>query len=126
MSSIVRFCTCYTRPNIPQVQTEEDGSIVQNASYSRLFDVRPLLGVNLDTYVKQSGLSLTQGKTYQVVVIATDEAGGCAVTSGVFTVDTTPPEGGHLGVGPEGYMVSYGSVSSQHYYSKSGQYLVYV
>ena len=72
-----------------------------------MFDVQPLTSVDLDSYVKQGGLSLTQGKTYHVVVIATDEAGGCVDTSGVFTVDTTPPEDGHIGVGPERNMVSY-------------------
>ena len=89
------------------MRTEEDGSFVHNASFGDLFDVQPLTSVDLDTYVTQSGLRLTQGKTYHVVVIATDEAGGCVDTSGVFTVDTTPPEDGHIGVGPERNMVSY-------------------
>ena len=57
--------------------------------------------------MKQSGLRLTQGKTYHVVVIATDEAGGCVDTYGVFTIDTTPPEVGHIGVGQERNMVRY-------------------
>ena len=92
---------------ILQVRTEEDGSVVHNVNYSRLFDVKPLTSVNLDTYIKQTGLNLTQGKAYHVIVIATDEAGGCVDTSGVFTVDTTPPQDGHLGVGPENDMVSY-------------------
>lgn len=96
-----------------QVRTEEDGAIVHNANFSHLFDVQPLTSVDLNTYVKQSGLGLTQGKTYHVVVIATDEAGGCVDTSGAFTVDITPPEVGHLGVGPERDMVSYGSALSQ-------------
>ena len=92
------------------MRTEEDGSAVHNASYSRLFDVQPLTSVDLDTYVKQTGLNLTQGKAYHVIVIATDEAGGCVYTSGVFTVDTTPPQDGHLGVGPESDMVSYANI----------------
>ena len=91
---------------IVQVRTEGDESVVHNSSYSRLFDVQPLTSVDLDTYVKQTGLNMTQGKAYHVIVIATDEAGGCVDTSGVFTVDTTPPQDGHLGVGPDSDMVS--------------------
>ena len=91
---------------IVQVRTEGDGPVVHNSSYIRLFDVQPLTRVDMDTYVKQTGLNLTQGKAYHVIVIATNEAGGCVYTSGVFTVDTTPPQDGHLGVGPESDMVS--------------------
>ena len=68
---------------------------------SHIFNVHPLTSVSLDTYVKLHALSLTQGDSYRVTVIAVDEAGGCMKTSGVFTVDTTPPEDGRIGVGPD-------------------------
>ncbi|KAI0217501.1 hypothetical protein LSAT2_030719 [Lamellibrachia satsuma] len=84
------------------VHKEQYASAVHNSSH--LFDVHPLTGVNLDTYVKESGLNLVQGERYRVVVIATDEAGGCVYTSGVVTVDTTPPLHGHVGVGPEAHL----------------------
>ena len=87
-----------------QVHKEQYASAAHNSSH--LFDVHPLTGVNLDTYVKQSGLNLVHGERYRVVVIATDEAGGCVYTSGVVTVDTTPPLDGHVGVGPETHLVS--------------------
>ena len=85
----------------PQLQQDVDGSAVQNSKYSHLFDVQPLTSVNLDTSVTKSDLRLVQGETYHVIVIAVDESGGCVETSGVVTVDTTPPQIGHIGVGPE-------------------------
>ena len=78
-----------------------DGSFVQKSNFSHLFDVQPLTSVNLDTSVMKGDLRLVQGETYQVMVIAVDKGGGCVETSGVITVDTTPPQKGHLGVGPE-------------------------
>ena len=47
-----------------------------------------------------------QGKTYQVVIIAVDESGGCVEASDSVTVDTTPPLGNQIGVGPDNDMVS--------------------
>ena len=96
-----------------QLQREADGSIIQNTNYSHLFDVHPLTSVNLDTSVIQGGLKLVQGETYHVLVIAVDESGGCVETSGVITVDTTPPQNGHIGVGPEYDLVRH----SNNYYS---------
>ena len=72
----------------------------------QLFDVHPLTGVNLDTFAKQGGLSLVQGERYQVVVIATNEAGGCIDSSSIVTVDTTAPEDGQIYVGPDSQSVS--------------------
>ena len=86
---------------LTQVHREEDGSVVHNSNYTQLFDVHPLTSVNLVT-----DLRLVQGKTYQVVIIAVDESGGCVETSDSVTVDTTPPLGSQIGVGPESDMVS--------------------
>ncbi|KAI0235602.1 hypothetical protein LSAT2_013879 [Lamellibrachia satsuma] len=86
------------------VHHEEDGSVVHNSSYTQLFDVHPLTSVNLDTYVQVTDLRLVQGKTYQVVIIAVDESGGCVETSDSVTVDTTPPLGSQIGVGPDNDM----------------------
>ncbi|KAI0215917.1 hypothetical protein LSAT2_032052 [Lamellibrachia satsuma] len=86
------------------VHREEDGSVVHNSNYTQLFDIHPLTSVNLDTYVQVTDLRLVQGKTYQVVIIAVDESGGCVETSDSVTVDTTPPLGSQIGVGPESDM----------------------
>ena len=91
---------------LTQVHREEDGSVIHNSNYTQLFDVHPLTSVNLDTYVQVTDLRLVQGNTYQVVIIAVDESGGCVETSDSVTVDTTPPLGRQIGVGPENDMVS--------------------
>ena len=72
----------------------------------QLFDVHPLTGVNLDTFAKQGGLNLMQGESYQVVVIATNEAGGCVDASAIVKVDTTAPQDGQIYVGPDSQSVS--------------------
>ena len=41
-------------------------------------------------------VTLDHGKSYHVVVLATDESGGCSMTTTVFTVDSTPPETGDM------------------------------
>ena len=46
--------------------------------------------------VNVKGLELEHGKRYHIAVIATDESGGCAITSIVFMVDITPPPEGVL------------------------------
>ena len=77
-----------------------DGSVDPSANYSQLFDVQPLTRVIQDTYITQGGLNMVHDVTYRVFVMAVDVSGGCVDTSGVVTVDTTPPKTGHIGVGP--------------------------
>ena len=91
---------------LTQVHREEDESVVHISNYTQLFDVHPLTSVNLDTYIQVTDLRLVQGDTYQVVIIAVDESGGCVETSGSVTVDTTSPLGSQISVGPESDMVS--------------------
>ena len=52
-----------------------------------------------DTAVEARDLTLTTGQHYQVMVLAMDESGGCAMVTGDFTVDTTPPTEGSMCVG---------------------------
>lgn len=87
---------------LTQVHLEEDDT----AGHSQVFDVHPLTSVGLDTYVQLTDLSLVHGATYYVMVIAVDESGGCVETSDSVTVDTTPPQSGQIGVGPDTDMVS--------------------
>ena len=51
-------------------------------------------------------MNLTDTHTYQVFVMATDEAATCALISAETTVDATPPVEGKLGVGPDFNMVN--------------------
>ena len=85
--------------------TDGDTSASRDANYTHLFDTQPLTSVSLDTDVTQHGLTLVQGLTYHVLVLAVDESGGCVETSATFTVDTTPPIAGQIGVGPDNGLV---------------------
>ena len=49
-----------------------------------------------DTVVTLDDLSLEHSRSYQIVVIATDQTGGCSAAHTMFTVDTTPPLEGQL------------------------------
>ena len=89
---------------VAQVHSGNNESSSQDTDH--LFDVHPLTGVNLDTFAKQGGLKLVQGERYQVVVIATNEAGGCIDASAIVTVDTTAPQDGQIYVGPDSQSVS--------------------
>ena len=92
---------------IAQLDKGDKKSAIRDANFTNLFDVQPLTRVGLDTYVTHRGLTLVQGQTYYVHVVATDESGECVETSSAFTVDTTPPLAGHIGVGPETRLVFY-------------------
>ena len=65
-----------------------------------IFDIHPLTGVGLDTFVDWFGLTLKQNGSYTALVIAVDESGTCATVAHTFRVDTSPPEEGRIGVGP--------------------------
>lgn len=56
--------------------------------------------------MKLDSLSLVQGASYNVLVMASDESGGCAQVVGSFTVDTTPPVEGNVTIGERTTMVS--------------------
>ena len=91
---------------LTQVHHETDHTATDSAGRFQVFDVHPLTNVDMDTYVQLTDLKLVQGATYQVMVIAVDESGGCVETVALVTVDTTPPLGGEIGVGPHTEMVS--------------------
>ena len=75
-----------------------DGDSMLNSNYSHLFDIHKMQYVGKDKYVNVKDIEMLQGGKYHVVVIATDEAGGCAITTETFTVDTTPPVEGTIGL----------------------------
>ena len=52
-----------------------------------------------DTFERVSELPMVQSTSYDIIVVATDEVGACAVGGATFTVDITPPTEGILGVG---------------------------
>ena len=91
---------------LTQVHHETDHSATDSSGRFQVFDVHPLTNVGLDTYVQLTDLTLVQGATYQVMVIAVDESGVCVETVALVTVDITPPLGGEIGVGPHTEMVS--------------------
>ena len=66
-----------------------------------MFDVYPLTGAGLNTFIQLSNLSLDQGGSYIAFVVALDESGTCAIISVGFGVDTTPPTAGRIGIGPD-------------------------
>ncbi|XP_070572594.1 uncharacterized protein [Ptychodera flava] len=77
----------------------KDGEVNANPEYSHLFDKHKLTNVKKDTLVIADKLDLTEGQSYTVVVIATDEAAECSLATASIIVDTTPPKEGILQIG---------------------------
>ncbi|XP_070572595.1 uncharacterized protein [Ptychodera flava] len=77
----------------------QDVTVKGNPEYSHLFDKHELTNLKKDTMVIADKLDLEDGHTYKVVVMATDEAAECSLTTASVTVDTTPPEEGVLQIG---------------------------
>ena len=57
--------------------------------------------MGLNTFIQLSNLSLDQGGSYTAFVVALDESGTCAMIGQGFGVDTTPPNEGRIGIGPD-------------------------
>ena len=74
-------------------------------NYTNFFNVIPLTNVEQNTLVNHETLSLTHYRSYQVVVMATDESGTCALTSDITTLDLSPPVEGTIEIEPEFHMV---------------------
>ncbi|XP_066299088.1 uncharacterized protein [Branchiostoma lanceolatum] len=83
---------------------DEEGYAVVSEEHAHLFDVYPLTKVGRNTMVQHGDLDLQHGYTYHVVVVATDEAAQCAMALADVTIDTSPPEEGHVFVGSPGDM----------------------
>ncbi|XP_066298079.1 uncharacterized protein [Branchiostoma lanceolatum] len=82
----------------------EDGYAGNSEEHAHLFDIYPLTKVGRNTMVQHGDLDLQHGHTYHVVVVATDEAAQCAMALADVTIDTSPPEDGHVFVGSPGDM----------------------
>ena len=88
-------------------QIEVDGNTVEiSENFTSMFTAYPLTSVGVDTFIDLTGLSLQQGATYTAAVVALDESGTCAMVDKGFSIDTTPPTEGRIGVGPDLGLVS--------------------
>ncbi|CAH1802680.1 unnamed protein product [Owenia fusiformis] len=74
--------------------------VIVNSIFLDAFDVQPMLNVLKDSYAERNGLRMLHGKTYLVVVIATDESSICSMVTKEILVDATPPIPGDIIVGP--------------------------
>ena len=72
-----------------------------SGNFTSMFDVYPLTGVGLDTFIQLSNLSLDQGGSYTAFVVALDQSGTCAMIGQGFGADMTPPTEGKIGIGPD-------------------------
>ena len=70
-----------------------------NNQLENMFDVTGPTLAGMDTVVELTGLNLSQGQDYHIVVVAMDQSGECTLSVKKFTVDITPPIEGRLYVG---------------------------